>query len=514
MPDTIASELPEPYKRPRATVANDGGGSLPSLTSASSPPQRNEGSQLIRGALTRVIGYAAMVVLSVLATALITRDLGVSRFGQYATVISITLLVVTVTDSGMTNVASREYALLEGGERDRKLSSLLGLRITLTVIGTGLSMAFAVAQHYDTALLLGMLAASAATVPLIILHTLSIPLTNELRLGTLTMLELARQALWSGGLIALSIAGAGAFPLLAALLVANVLIIPPTVRVSRRVARVSLRMRLTGWGDLMRTTFVFSIATAVGTIYLYGTQLVTSVSTDHHQTGLFSLAFRVFLVTTTMPTLVGSAAVPLLSRAGRDDRERLAYVLRRYIETSVAGGIGVALVLSAASGFIVPLVAGSKFHAAIPVATIQCFALIGTFVSSPCSYGLLSLHLYRRLLAANGAALVVMVVSTVVLAHAFGAEGAAIASICGETTVALLMLGGLLQARRDCRPGGPVVAKLVLACACSTPLVLADWLPPLPRAVAVALLYAAILLLTRALPEELVRALPSLRRAH
>ena len=122
----------------------------PGCSSVAAPPQ-SEGSRLIRGALARVVRVRHDDRALSPVDCVDHRDLGVSRFGQYATVISVTLLVLTVTDSDMTNFASREYALLQGTERDKTLNSLLG-----------------------------MLVASAATIPLIILHPLSIPLTNEL----------------------------------------------------------------------------------------------------------------------------------------------------------------------------------------------------------------------------------------------------------------------------------------------------------------------------------------------
>lgn len=453
-----------------------------------------------------------MVLLSVLGTAVVTRVLGVSRFGQYATIISVTALVAMVTDSGMTNIASHEYALRDGESRNRVLSALLGLRLSITIVGTVLAIGFAIAAHYDTPLVLGMLVASVATFPLIILHTLAVPLTNELRLGTLTMLELARQVVWVGALVVLAVLRAGVLPLLATLLLANVVLIPVTMRATRRVSAVSLRPSVSGWRELMGATVVFSVASAVGLVYLYGTQLITSLVTSHHQTGLFSLGFRIFLVVYNVPGLVGTAAVPLLARAARDDRERLTYVLQRYLELSIAAGIGVALTLSAASGFIIPLIAGSAFHAAVPVAAIQCFALIGTFVAAPCSYGLLSLHLNRRLLWANIVALTVMVVVTYLLARSNGATGAAVASVVCETTVAVLLFIGLVRVRPQCRPDAAFVSKIAVATLLAAPLAVSPWLPSAPRAVAVALVYSLVVVLTRALPPEIVHALPVGRR--
>lgn len=475
------------------------------------PEQIQDGSRLIRGSLLRLLSFAAMVMLSVASTAAVTRDLGVSRFGQYTTVISVTTLVTIITDSGMINVAIRDYALLDGKRREERLSTLLGLRMSLTCVGSALSVGFAFAAHYDGALILGMVLASAATFPLIVLHTVSIPLSNDLRLGTLSMLELLRQLLWAGGLIALSVVHATVLPLLATLLAAHLILVPVTIRVTG-ISRVLVRMRLTGWRELIGPSLLFSLATAVGTAYLYGTQLVTSLTTSHVQTGLFAVVFRVFSVTTSIPILVGSAATPVLARAGRDDPDRLAYVLKRYLEVSILAGLGTALALSAAAGLIIPVIAGGQFKAAIAVATIQPFALVGTFVAAPCVYGLLTLNLYRPLLVANISALTVMVIGTSLLAHAYGARGAAISSICCEMTVAVLMLAGLLRRLPGSRPPSAFVVKVLFASACAAPLTVGHWLPALPRTVAVGLLYVTLVLITRALPDEVAQTLPLLRR--
>lgn len=471
-----------------------------------------EGSRLIRGASTRVLIYATIVLISVFTTAVITRDLGVNRFGQYMTIITVTMVVALVTDSGMTSLASREYALLDGEQRDQTLSALLGLRMALTLVGTALAIGFAFAAHYSLVLILGMLASVISTFPLIFLHTLSIPLMNDLRLGTLSMLELVRQIIWAILIVGLALARAGVLPLLVTAVVANFLLIPITSRFVGGLSGALLRVRFSGWRELIGATLVFSVATAVGTIYLYGTQLITSLATGHHQAGLYSLVFRVFVVTTTIPTLVGGAAVPFLARTGRDGLDRLSYVLRRYLEVSIVAGVGAALMLCAASGFIVPLIGGPHFHGAIPVAEVQGFALVGTFAASPCSYGLLSLHLYRRLLTANLSALVVMVVLTTVLAHTHGATGAAISSICGEATVAMLMLAGLLRAQPESRPSYGFVAKILFAGTCCAVLAAEPWLPPVERTIVVVVAYAAVVLLTRTLPQEVIDALPLPRR--
>jgi O-antigen/teichoic acid export membrane protein len=472
----------------------------------------SEGNLLIRGGLVRVLAYAAMVVFSVVWTVVLARKLGVARFGVYTSAMSIATVVATLSDGGMGNFASREYAALHGASRARLMRDIFGLRVTSGAIGTILAGCFALAAGYHSSLLLGVVLATAAVVPLVAAHTMCLPWTNQLRLGLISGLELLRQAIWGCLLIALALAGAGLLSLLASLLVANLVMAIVTRRITRGLDMPRLAIHPRAWPPLMRGAAAFSAATAVGTVYLYTTQIVTSLVASAHQTGLFSVSFRVYVVTAMVPTLVASSALPVLSRAARDDHERLAYALKRLIELSFAAGIGLALTMAAAAGFVVLLLGGAKFHQATGVLEIQALAMIATFATGPCSFGLLAEGRYKGLLLANGVALVVTAVATIVLAGQFGARGAAIATICGEVTAAVLMYGALLRSRPESRPDVGVMLRLLLATACSAPLAFVSAISSLPRAAIVGCLYLALVIALRALPPEILQALPRRRR--
>jgi O-antigen/teichoic acid export membrane protein len=470
---------------------------------------RRAGGLLLRGSALRLAGYAAGVALSVASAAVMTRYLGVSRFGQYTTVMSLVAVVAAVTDVGMSNIGTREYAIRCGADRDMMMRDLLGLRVVLTLIGVGLATGFAFMAGYDLALLLGTVAASLGTVALVFQHTLSIPLTTDLRLGTLSTLELVRQALLVAGLVALAAMGSGVFALLSVTLLVNLVLIAPTAALVRGRISWRLSLRPSRWPPLLQATVVFALATAVGTVYVYTAQVLTSLVTSHHQTGLFAVSFRVFIVSASVPGLLVGASLPLLSRAARDDEDRLAYALQRIFETSLIGGVGSAIMLSSASGWIVSVIAGPGYRAAAPVLAIQAYAMIASFVLAGWSFGLLSLHLHRALLAANFVTLVVSVSLTLALAASHGARGAAIATVGGESTLALACLIALVRGRPRYRPHPGVVAKVALAAA---PAVLASMVlsvSALERTAVAAMVYVAVIAVTRALPRELVELMPT-----
>jgi O-antigen/teichoic acid export membrane protein len=472
---------------------------------------RRAGGVLLRGSVLRFGGFVATVGLSVVSATLLTRHLGVARFGQYTTVMSLVAVVAAVTDAGMSTYGTREYAIRREPGRSALMQVLLGLRVVLTLAGVTLTVAFALAAGYDTALLLGAVTASLATVPLVFQHTLSIPLSTELRLGTVSALEVGRQALLVAGLVALVVAGAGVLPLLTVPLITNALLIPPTARLVR--GRISARLRLSPaqWPPLLRATVVFSLATAVGTIYVYTAQILTSLVTSRYQSGLFAVSFRVFIVSASVPGLLVGAALPLLSRAARDDTDRLAYALGRIFDTTLICGVGAALGVSAGSEFIVSVVAGPHYAGAATVLAIQAWAMVASFVVAGWSFGLLSLHEHRRLLLTNALALAVSVGLTLALAATDGAQGAAIATIGCEVTLAVSTLLALAWRRPAYRPQIAVVVKVTAAAGLGAAAGFAPDLPSLVRALLAIAVYAVAVLALRAVPAELTELLPRRR---
>jgi O-antigen/teichoic acid export membrane protein len=471
------------------------------------------GGLIIRGGALRFGGYVAAAALSVLSAALLTRHLGTARFSQYTTILSLVGVVAVVTDAGMSNLGTREYAVSSGAERDALMRDLLGLRVALTLVGVALAVAFALAAGYDEALLLGTLVASLATVALVLQHTLSIPLSAHLRLGTLSLLELSRQALSVGLIVALVLAGAGVLPLLAVTLAVNLLLVPLTAIFVRGQISMRMELRPRRWLTLLSLTVSFSLATAVGTIYVYAAQIITSLVASPHQSGLFAAAFRVFIVTVGIPGLLVGGALPMLARAARDDHERLAYALQRIFEVSMILGAAAALSMLTGAQFIIKVIAPPEFAPSVGVLQILGGAMLASFLTAGWGFALISIKHYRSLLLANAAALAVSCGLTLLLASTHGARGAAVATLCGECTLALGSLFALTRGHPEYRPRFGVVAKVALAAIPAVLLALVSGLTSLEQLLIGVLAYGVLILLTRAVPREFLELLPrSVRR--
>jgi len=470
------------------------------------------GGRILRGGVLRAGSYAVMIALSVLSTALLTRHLGVTRFGQYTTVLSLVAVVSAIADAGMATIGTREYAVRDGAERDALMADLLGLRVVLACAGVLLVAGFALAVGYDTGLLAGAMLASLGTIALVVQHTHTIPLAAALRLGTLSALELARQVFSVAAIVVLVALGAGVLPLLAVVLAANLVLIAPTAALARKQISLRIGLRPRHWLALLRLTVAFSLASTVGTLYVFTAQILTSLVASSHQSGLFAASFRIFIVCATVPNLLVGGALPLLARAARDDRLRLAYALQRIFEVSLILGVAAALASLAGAQFMLHVVAGAQYAASTTVLQIQGVALIATFVLAGWSFALLSLKRYRGVLLANLAAFLVSCTATIVLAGSHGATGAALATILGEGVLAAGLLAALLHSDPELRPTLGIVLKVALATAPATAVALLSGVPSLARMLLALAVYGLLILLTRAVPAEVLELLSSRAR--
>jgi O-antigen/teichoic acid export membrane protein len=471
------------------------------------------GPAAIRGGALRAAGYAAGVLLSLISAPLLIRHLGVVGYGQFVTVSSLLYILLGITDGGLTNVGVREYATLEGAARDRFMRNFLALRGVLPLAGGVLAVAFAVAVGYDSTLVAGTAIGAVSVVVVIVGGTFMVPLIARLRLGWVSALELFRQVITVAGIIALVIAGASLLPFFVVPVVAAVPALIAGVLLVRGEMPSRPAFDWHEWRPILRDSLPFAAATALGFVYFRVTVIAMSLLSTATETGYFSASFRIVEILIVVPSLLVTAAFPILTRAARDDAARLRYALQRLFEVAIICGVGVALLLVVIAPFAIDVIAGPKFHPSVEVLRIQGLALIGTFLVATWGFALLSLRQHRALIVTNLAAMAIAAIATAVLAPSLGARGGAIATTITEWVLPLLYLVAILRVRPDLRPRLAVVPKVLVAAGVAAVVALVPGLPSLPATVVAAVIYIALLLALRAVPDEVIDALPRPGRA-
>lgn len=469
------------------------------------------GGRIIRGGVLRTAGYVAGAGLSVISAAVLTRYLGPADFGRYSVVFALLTIVTGVVDAGTATLGIREHSVRRGAAAWTFLRHLLGIRLALAAAGVAGALVFAAVAGYDRAMVAGTAAGGLGVVLLVLYGTLSIPLYSSLRLGWVTNLDLIRQGLTVVGLVGLAAVGAGIVPLLAVPVPVGLVLVAVTIVLVEREGALWPAVDRAEWAAIARLVLPFAAATVSAILYAHVSVLALSLVATERETGLFSAAFRVYFVVATIPGLLVQSAFPLLARSARDDRERLAYAVRRLWEACVVVGGGAALLMAIGAPVALDVVAGEGYSGAVDELRLLAIALMGTFVIALGSFTLLSLERYTPLVAANLVALVLSAGLAGGLGGSLGTTAGALGVVAADTALALMYVGAIVAGRRGITLPLAVVPKTLIAAALAASPLLIGGIPALVDALLAALIFTGAAVALRAVPEEIAAAMPPLR---
>ena len=456
----------------------------------------------------RVGGYILGSLVSVISAALLFRHLGKTNTGYYVTALSLVAIVGALSDLGLTAVGVRELSRRPPGERWSLARDLLGLRITLTVIGGFLITTIAWIA-YSTTMAAGVALACAGLLLQATQDNFALPLVVDLRLGWVAALDLSRQLLTISLTVVLVLAGATLVPFLGMSIPVGAVVLVATALLVRGTRTLAPAFSWTRWRKFMGAMLPYSAAIAASALYFRVSILLVSVLSSSAQLSYFGASFRVIEVGTAVPALLASAAFPIFARAALDDHERLGYALGRVFDMSLIVGAWVAVSIAVGAPLAIAIVGGPEFAPAAPVLAIQGVALGAMFVSLVWANGLLGLGLYRAILILSVSALIVnaMLVAPLVLLD--GARGAALGTAIAEIVLGVAQCIAVVRKRPALRPSFKGLPKVALAAALGlTPLALTG-LPVIVRLVISTSLFGGCLLLTRAFPSELLDLVPA-----
>ena len=464
------------------------------------------GGLVIRGGLVRVVGYAATVLFAAATSVFLLRSLGVERFGVYGVVAALLGIVSSVTEAGLTQVGTRDLPLRRPEDRQRLLSTLVAVRIALTSFGVLLAALFAIAAGYERAAVAGTLLAGIGVVLMNTQVTATLPLRVDLRVGTVTVLDVLAQALTCILVGLLAALGASLLPYFGVQLVVGAVLLAVTLAiVGPGLAKPALDRAEAR--TLIREALPLAAAVAMNVVYLRLLVIFVSLLEDDRDTGLFATSFRVLELLVGLPVVILSVALPVLAVAGAEDRERFRYGFQRLTEVALVISLLEVLLVVVLAGPAIQLIAGDEYADAAPLLRIQALSLVPVFLAQAWTLGLVSLRRQRSVAIGNAFALGAVVVLGLTLIPAFGTKGAAVAGVATEALLAVCLLVSLHRREPAAVPGlGFVWRPLLAAAAGAAPPVLLDlsgWIEaPIGAAV-----FLVVALLDRAIPAEVLPAL-------
>jgi O-antigen/teichoic acid export membrane protein len=465
------------------------------------------GALMIRGGAIRTIGYAVTVGLGAAISVFLLRGLGVNEFGRYATVAALLAIVSTLSDTGSTAIGVRELSLRPAGpQRESLVQDLIAIRILLAGAGLALALTFAVIAGYDRTLIAGVLIGGIGVLLVNTQAMMMVPLSVDLRVGSITVIEIAKSVITLLAVAALATAGASLLPYFTVQILAGLGALALTPKFVGSFRQLRPKLRRSEAVSLMRDAIPIGIALAMNVLYLRLLVVIVSLTAGKTEMGLYGTAFRVVELFIGIPPIVIGVALPLLAVAGAEDLNRLRYGTERLLELAVSASMGLALIVTILAEPTLRLLGGEQYVGATRFLQTQIWALVPLAAGNVIVITLLSLRRQRDIALSNALALVVVLTAGLGLISVYGGEGAAITGLVAESVLLLASVAFLAAAQRSVLPRLRFVWRPLIALAAG----LATMLVPLPAGIdglVAATVFCVVAFAVGAIPREILEAL-------
>ncbi|PJE59802.1 MAG: hypothetical protein COU85_01695 [Candidatus Portnoybacteria bacterium CG10_big_fil_rev_8_21_14_0_10_44_7] len=385
------------------------------------------------------LGLRALYVLaSLLIVGLMTRYLGRTTYGEYATVLAIVYVFAVLADLGLYNITLRDIAR-PGADEQKIIQNNFTIRFLagLFLFGGGALLVWFL--PYPSLVKKGVLVAGAGFWLLSNINVLIGVFQKHLRVDKVAVTEFLGRLFQLALVFYLIQKGAGFLTLVAALAAGSLLNFILIWYFLRPYAPLKLRFDFGFWRQTLKQSLPLGVASIFVMIYFKLDTVMLSLMKTPADVGLYSVAYKVLENFVFLPTMLIGLIMPLLAKYFVANFARF----RRVADTTQRIFLLVAIPLTLGGVFlakqIIYLLAGSDFAPAASALRWLMVALSLIFLGALYSNMLIAANLQKKLTLVYGVGAVVNLALNLVFIPRFSYNGAAATTVFTELLVTFLM---------------------------------------------------------------------------
>jgi len=452
-----------------------------------------------------ITGKAATAVVGLLTVVALTRHLGPTEFGYYRTVLTYSAFAAVLADSGLYMVTLREMSR-DGVDAGRVLGNALPLRIVST--GGVLLAAAAVAwlTPYDSPVKWGTLIGAAIYTCLQTSDFLIAAFQSVLKQARNAVAEVTGAVVTLAAVSALALTHVGALPMLAGTLLGAAVALGVSIRLVRRLVPFRMRLELPLWRQYLIAGLPLAGSQILGMAMLRGDSLLLSLFQPAAAVGLYGVPAKLFEITTSVPYMLAGLMMPALSASAGSDGEDFRRQLGNTLDAAAVYGVAVVIAFAPFADRLLALISGARFVAGAPALIVISFAIALAGLTHVLRFALVACGRPRLVLIADAVACTCAFAAYFALIPRLSLLGAAAGTVVAEASALIAMSVALRRAgRRLPSLVNPAKAVITGALAVLSMKYLTAWGAPWLLALAAGgALYLAVLMLTRAIPRQLL----------
>jgi O-antigen/teichoic acid export membrane protein len=376
-------------------------------------------------------GVVAGSFISLVTFATVTRALGLTSFGNFATALAYLAIPTLVIDAGLSLAVIREIARDPGGaERAIRTSLPLRALISGTVIAASVGLAFVLPFNAPTREAI-LISAGGSLISLI--GGAFVPvLEAELKMAWNVVANLAGRLSTLFVVLALAPLGLGLREVAWSYVFgAAITAVLQLIVVARRMS-IRPQVDLTQWRRLLVDGGTLGAATGVGYVYWRIDSVLVALLRDVREVGLYAAAYKFVDLAGALVGGVYSSVFPSLTRFVADGDPRGRVLVQKAFDILLALAVPGAVIALLYGDEIIVLVGGSEFRSGGRAVSILALAPLVSFVGGLFERGLVAAGRERLILSMNVGVLFLNVGLNVALIPSFGYIAAAYTTVASE----------------------------------------------------------------------------------
>jgi len=388
---------------------------------------------------TLVAAQAAVKLINVAVSIALVRYLGPQELGRYSYVLAFAYPFGALADFGLAAHAIREISRDPTRAAD-VLAALQRSLLLLAGLGWAAMLALAAAMGHDTSMLLCLAVAGFSSLVSVFLAPLLVSLTASEDLHLVSLYQVANSLVGSAATVAVLLWGGTTLALLAAAVIVNAVMLAGMCGAIGRPPAASA-VPASAVREMVRNALPFGLLLLGFALYYRVDMLMLQWFRGVEEVGQYAAAYRFLDALVPLAAAIGRPFYPRFSHLAGRDPDAVRALLDSTWRPLFGFGLAVAVGTYCIAGPLTRAVFGEAFVAAAPLLEILIWGSVPLLLVNIPMQALNAANLVLPLAGVYGIGLAVNVAANMVLIPAWGAAGAALATVGCEWMVLALVVG-------------------------------------------------------------------------
>ncbi len=409
---------------------------------------------------------AVGMLLALITTAIITRNLGPVGFGEYSTIFAILFIFSLLADFGLRQLLVKELAQSPHDEK-RIVSRILSIRFAIIIAALALAFIFAATiPGYSERVKWGVLLSFFVFIPLSLTQAAGGFFQHRFQFERVSIAEGVGRIIQLTGVLYVAKTGGGLYAYCIAAIAGAIATLAVVYIGIRDYLELPRTLSFSWAKKIFKDSWPLAVSTISILIYFKLDTILLSLLRSESDVAMYNIAYKIFESTLFFPALIAGLGMPILA-ANAHKRQIFRTASQKITEVIMILAIPAAVGIIVLADPIILLIAGSSFIEAAQALQVLALTLLVVFPAHLFSHAIIAAGKQRQSMKVYMFGAVLNIVLNIIIIPEYGFVGAAWTTLATEFFVTLWLMNILKKSRHYSMDIlyfiKPIVASLIMA---------------------------------------------------